>query len=371
MRSMSVDELRAQADKVRPLRKEDPPSASGVRLIEATSVAIEPVRWLWGGWLARGKLHVLAGPPGVGKSTIALALAATVTRGTKWPDGTRAEPGTVLIWSGEDDAGDTLLPRLLAAGGDPKRVRFLASNDGPFDPAVDMQALQEAVAGIDDLALLLLDPIVGAVGAADDHKNGAVRRSLQPVVDFAHATGSAVLGVSHFSKGTAGRAPTERVTGSLAFAALARVVLVATREQGEDGRRILARAKSNLGPDQGGFAYALEQTDVPDVPGIRASAVRWREPINGTAAEILAACEANPDEVDAMTEAAEFLLEMLKAGTVQSKTVEAAAKQRGISTGSLARAKKRLGVVSRKEGLYGGWTWRLPEDSKGAEDAEH
>ena len=88
----------------------------------------QPVEWLWQGWLAKGKLHILAGAPGQGKTTLALTLAATVTIGGRWPDGRISEQGNVLIWSGEDDAADTLLPRLIAAGADRNKC-FFCSRD--------------------------------------------------------------------------------------------------------------------------------------------------------------------------------------------------------------------------------------------------
>jgi hypothetical protein len=93
-----------------------------VRLLNGGDLEPEVIRWLWDGWLARGKLHVMAGAPGTGKTTIALALAATISTGGRFPDGARCEAGNVLIWSGEDDPKDTLLPRLLAMGADRKRI---------------------------------------------------------------------------------------------------------------------------------------------------------------------------------------------------------------------------------------------------------
>lgn len=117
-----------------------------VTILPATAYTPEAVRWLWEGWLARGKLHLLAGAPGTGKTTIAVSIAATVSAGGRWPDGTAGEHGDVLIWSGEDGVADTLLPRLMVAGGYPGRVHFV---DGvcehekarPFDPSTDMPAL--------------------------------------------------------------------------------------------------------------------------------------------------------------------------------------------------------------------------------------
>jgi putative DNA primase/helicase len=235
-----------------------------VELVNAANIKPEPIDWLWPGWLARGKMHILAGRPGCGKTTLALALAATATVAGRWPDGTRCpQAGDVVVWSGEDDPADTLVPRLLAAGADLRRVHFVGDVKGAngarqFDPSCDVRLLLTALERIKP-ALLAVDPIVSAV-AADSHKNGEVRRALQPLVDLAARVGCALLGVTHLSKGTAGRDPSERVTGSIAFSALARVVLLAAkRENPEPGEapRLLVRAKSNIGDDSGGVGYDL------------------------------------------------------------------------------------------------------------------
>ena len=242
----------------------------GVVLLRGSDVKPEPVTWLWRDWLAVGKLHVLAGAPGQGKTTIALAMAATITSGGRWPDGSPCAPANVLIWSGEDDPADTLVPRLLAMGADLKRVYFVSGTRVAgelqlFDPARDLVLLTAQAERIGSVALLVVDPVVSTV-AGDSHKNGEVRRALQPLVDLAATLRVAVLGISHFTKGSAGRDPVERVTGSIAFGAVARIVMCAAKVNGKDGseaeRRILARAKSNIGPDDGGFEYSIEQTEV-------------------------------------------------------------------------------------------------------------
>jgi putative DNA primase/helicase len=221
-----------------------------VELQCASDVRPEAVRWLWNGWLAAGKVHILAGPAGTGKTTLALALAATITTGGRWPDGTRATPADVVMWSGEDGIADTLVPRLAANGADCNRVRFVrsvgvAGGRRTFDPASDTPALALALARLPTApALLIVDPIVSAV-AGDSHKNTETRRALQPLVDLGERIGCAILGISHFSKGTSGRDPVERVTGSIAFGALARLVLAAvktTDDDGAPGPRLFARA---------------------------------------------------------------------------------------------------------------------------------
>ena len=194
----------------------------------------QPISWLWPGWLAKGKLHILGGAPGTGKTTITLSLAAIVTRGGTWPDGSQClTPGRVVIWSGEDDPADTLVPRLMAAGADLSLVDFVGDvqQDGrarSFDPARDIEPLRDAIKRSGGASLLNVDPVVSAV-AGDSHKNSETRRALQPLVDVAGELGAALIGVTHFSKGTSGREPLERITGSLAFGALARIVMVTAK----------------------------------------------------------------------------------------------------------------------------------------------
>jgi putative DNA primase/helicase len=245
-----------------------------VELIRASSVKPEPIAWLWSDWLAAGKLHVLGGAPGTGKTTIALDFAAVISSGRSWPDGSLASCGNVVIWSGEDDHKDTLIPRLLQADANMNNIFFIAGvQEGKrkrfFDPAIDMEPLLRKLEEIGNVRLLIIDPLVSAV-VGDSHKNAEVRRSLQPLADLAARLGCALLGITHFSKATQGRNPVERLTGSLAFGALARVVLVVAKlpkDPEEDGMAwLLLRAKSNIGPDEGGFIYQLQQNELANHP---------------------------------------------------------------------------------------------------------
>jgi len=368
-RSMAEDAVAGVGGHIEPL----PPS---LILIRGDQVKIEPVNWLWDGWLAKGKLHILAGAPGTGKTTIALALASILSAGGKWPDGTAARAGEVLIWSGEDGIADTLSPRLKVMGADMRRILFIegmaeGESKRSFDPATDMARLTD-IAATKQPSLLIVDPIVSAV-AADSHKNGETRRALQPLVDLADQMGMAVLGISHFSKGTSGRNPVERVTGSLAFGALPRVVMAAAKlEDDKDGSRIFCRSKSNIGPDDGGFRYNLELKPLVDGSNIKASCVIWGEAIEGTARELLAEAEAADNGNSSLAEAKDFLLTELADGPVSAKKIKAAAEQAGHSEATIRRAKDALGIKPEKLGMAGGWRWVLPPKMlNSAEDAQH
>ena len=335
----------------------------GVVLVCGGNLTPQPITWLWEYWLALGKLHVLAGRAGEGKTTLALAMAATVTIGGRWPDGGRCDAGNVLIWSGEDDKADTLLPRLIAMGVDRDRVYFVQGSriDGevvPFDPARDLGQLLAAVDNIGGIRLLIVDPIVSAV-AGDSHKNTEVRRALQPLVDLAASCQCAVLGISHFSKGGQGQDPTQRVVGSIAFGAVARVVLVAAKVQGQEGAdcRILARSKSNIGPDSGGFEYHIEQVEA--LPGIQASRVTWGKAVEGTARELLTDPDEQPD--DTANDTTELLRAELSADCwTDADTAGQPLKDAGFSKKQIWTASKKLRVIRKKDGMKGGWLWRLP-----------
>lgn len=346
-----------------------PPERDRVHVVCGKDLKPQPIAWLWRDWLALGKMHILAGPAGCGKTTLMLTVGAAVTVGGHFPDNTRCKVGNVLVWSGEDDPSDTLLPRLLAAGADASRVFFVqgsrvSGEDVPFDPARDMVQLMETITAIGGVSLLIVDPVVSAV-TGDSHKNTEVRRALQPLVDLGAMTGAAVLGISHFAKGGQGQDPSQRVVGSVAFSAVARVVLVAAKTKGPEGeeRRVLARAKSNIGPDDGGFEYHLAQQEV--LPGIQASKVMWGLAVAGTARELLAEPEQDDAADKTAAESAEdFLRELLADCPVSSKQVKADALDAGYAWATVRRAADAIGVERKKGGMDAGWYWRLPEGAQ-------
>ena len=340
-----------------------------VATVQATDLTIKAIDWLWAGYLALRKLHILCGRPGCAKTTIALKLSASVTIGDGWPDGSTSEPGNVVIWSGEDDPADTLIPRLILSGAETDRVYFVRGTtdiDGSreFDPSTDMEPLRREIRRIGNVRLLLVDPLVSIV-RGDYHKNGIVRRSLQPLADLAVTEGVAVLGITHFSKNSIGKDPVERVTGSLAYGAAARIVLVAIKNT-DDETRVFCRAKSNIGADTGGFEYTLKQSPLADHQDITASYVEWGKAVEGEARDILAQAEgteADSGSGGAMGEAMRFLLEVLNDGPVPANDVKGEAETAGISDKTLRRAREALRVNVARDGFgkNGRFVWSLPE----------
>ncbi|HCS08678.1 MAG TPA: AAA family ATPase [Pseudomonas sp.] len=338
-----------------------------VKITSAAAIKPVAIRWLWPGWLAKGKLHILAGAGGTGKTTLLIGLIATITTGGRWPDGSLcSEPGNALIWSSEDDPADTLVPRLAAAGADLSRVHIIqgrtnAQGDAdPFDPANDIALLRATANEIGGVSLLMLDPIVSAV-KGDMHKANDVRRALQGVVDFAEQNLCAVVGISHFAKGGAGSSPADRVIGSQAFSALARTVLVAAKQEDSDVR-VLARAKSNIGTDEGGVSYTIEPCIIGD--GIEATRVLWGDAIEGSAREILGDVETTDEErLDDSDDPAEALRRILSAGPLTGKDAKRLMTGNGYTQKQIRNARERLSVVTARSG-FGGETvvsWSLPQ----------
>jgi hypothetical protein len=336
-----------------------------LQVISGTDIAEQSITWLWEGYLPSGKLTLLAGAGGTGKSTIAFSFASILTTAGTWPDGTQCrQPANVLIWSSEDDPADTIKPRLMAMGANQDRYFVIAGTRDEhgaqmsFDPANDIPLLREVVASIGGIALLVIDPIVSAV-TGDMHKANDVRRSLQSIVDFAAECNCAVLGITHFAKGTAGKKSDERVIGSQAFSAFARMVLVAAKEEDSE-RRVFTRAKSNNSVDSGGFAYGIEPVVVGR--GIIATRILWGESLEGSSRSILADVEDNEQpSAGAMGSAQEFLRRQLATGSAYATDVQLAADANGIAKITLRRAREAMKIRIQKDMDNGGKSrWILP-----------
>jgi putative DNA primase/helicase len=208
------------------------------------------------------------------------------------------------------------------------------------------------------VGLIIIDPIVSAI-TGDANGNSEVRRDLQPIVDLAAKCGVAILGISHFKKGNTDGNLLHRVTGSIAFGALARIVMAVGRIQDQDGNtnRILVRAKSNLGISDGGFEYAFDTTETH--PGIKATHITWGEYLEGSPQSLLSAIpEEDWERQSAVDEASEFLKDLLKDRSMKATEIVTEAKNAGIQISALKRAKRFLKVKSKR--IDGHWEWCLP-----------
>lgn len=334
-------------------------------LVSAATITPKAAQWLWPQWLPRGMLTILAGAGGDGKTTLTLGLIATMTSGGRWPDGTHCgEKQNAVIFSSEDSAEHTIIPRLIAAGADLNRVFIMQGriNDldelEPFDPSRDCDLLARELERIGGAGLIMIDPIVTAV-SGDMHRANDVRRSLQPLVNLAEQHGSAVVGISHFAKGSQASSPADRVLGSQAFTALARMVLVSAKREGEEDR-VLARAKSNISADDGGCTYMIEPTTIEG--GIATVRATWGAVIDGSAREILADAEQLSTDEEHKTEfeeACDFLRDMLRDGPVPTKQIKSDASGAGLSWATVRRAQKAVGAMAKKTGVKEGWSWQL------------
>ncbi len=338
-----------------------------LELVCLSNVKPEPINWLWPGRIAKGKITFIAGHPGLGKSQITASIAATVSTGGLWPaDDVSADPGDVLILSAEDGLADTIKPRLIAAGADTNRIEAIEAvrvgdQSRPFSLKMDLERLTEHKA-----SLLILDPLTAYLGGVDSHKNAEVRAFLAPLSDFAEKTEMAVVCVSHLNK-SSGNQAVLRVSGSMAFVAAARAVYVVTEDPHDDSRRLFLPLKNNLGPDQGGLAFRIESKE-PE-PNVVTSAVAWEpEAINLSVNEALELVDA--EERSAVDDAKEFLETLLIDGPCTVSKIEEEAKNAAHAWATVRRAKRSLGLESKKQGLQGPWVWQLsakmltdPEDA--------
>ena len=226
-----------------------------------SGVKREAVSWIWPRRFPRGKLVLIGGEPGEGKSTMMLDVTARITQGGVWPDGGEAPHGSVLLLSAEDGLGDTIAPRLDAAGADSSRVHALTAirqidgTDRHLDLGHDVPQLEAAIQQVHPL-LVIIDPLSAYLGRTDTWKDSEVRALLSPLAALAERHGCTIAGVMHLSK-TSGRKALHRLMGSIGFSAAARVVLAIATDPDDDTRRLLLPVKNNLTRKADTLAFTL------------------------------------------------------------------------------------------------------------------
>ncbi|MFC1458065.1 AAA family ATPase [Microvirga arabica] len=347
----------------------DPGEAgSAISMIRASNLVPERLEYVWNGRIARGKLTIVAGDPGLGKSLLAARLAATVSQGSAWtPDEEQALKGSVIMVTAEDGLQDTVRPRLEAAGADLDAVHLLSG----LNLTQDQDALEQEIRRLPDARLMIIDPITSCLGRTNINGAADVRAIMTSLSCFAARTGIAIVAITHLNKNGSGRAMA-RTVGSHAFVAVARAAYVFTKDPDDLGRLLLLPLKNNLGADKQGSAFRIEEVAISI--GTAPCLVPDPEPVMVTADEALTMPRTAPGGQSILEQAKEFLCEFLAAGPVAARAVHAAATAAAIKEISLQRAKKALGVQSSKSAMDGGWQWMLPAETKminSSEDDQH
>lgn len=306
----------------------------------------EPVTWLWEARIPRGKLTILDGNPGLGKTFAALDLAARVTTGSPMPDGSPGVSGGVVFLSLEDDPGDTLRPRLEAAGADLARVTVLDPASPMFPNVSEIKTLENLI-GSTGAALLVLDPLVGFLPAdCNAHRDQDIRRALTPLSMLAQRTECAIVGIRHLNKSTAGQA-IHRGGGSIGIGGAARCVLLVAEDPDDSERRVLASIKCNLAPRPDALCFRVAGEP---------ARLSWEGVSTHTADALVAPMDG--EERSALDDARAFIREELDGGERPAREILSAARSSGVAEKTLKRAKRLEGVSSRR--VNGAWIWTLP-----------
>lgn len=330
-------------------------SSVGILMSE---VQPEKVDWLWPARIVLGKLNIIDGNPGEGKSTLTLDIASRVSTGKAMPNCVETrEPAGVVIASAEDGLADTIKPRLLAAGADCNRILALTTikdteteEERPLTLPDDLGVIREAINRI-NAKLLVIDPLMAFLsGDVNSHRDQDIRRVLHAVANLAEDTGVAVVVIRHLNKSNTGNA-LYRGGGSIGIIGAARSGLLVATDPDDENRRVFASIKSNLSKPPESLAFHLEDCN-------SVSKVVWDGTSLHNANTLLA---VSGEEKGALDEAKDVLHDILSLGPIQASEVKRQAREAGISERTLQRAKEGLGVHSQKESMSGPWLWKLPK----------
>ncbi len=344
--------------------------STGPILVCMANVEPREIEWLWPGRVPMGRITLLSGRPGEGKSFLTCYMASRISTGKPWPDGRDCPTGSVVFISAEDDPADTIRPRLDAHDADARNVHLLSAvrrtreNGEPYEGLFtlsDVPTLESTLQRLPDCRLVVVDPIGSYLGAGTDaHRDNEVRAVLAPVAKLAEKYGPAVLVVAHQRK-SAGSFADDLVLGSRAFTGIARAVWHVSRDRDDPARRLLLPGKNNLADEGNGLAFTI----AGDPP-----AVVWEpEPVTMSANDALALENGfgkhrkpgpNPH---ALTEAAEWLTSELADGREHrvSDVMEAGEKV-GHARRTVQRAAREIEVTRHRPNSFGGpHAWRLPK----------
>jgi putative DNA primase/helicase len=326
-----------------------------------TLADVQPVRveWLWPGYVPLGKVTLIDGDPGLGKSTLCMDLASRVSTGGQTPSGTTLPLGDVILLTNEDDAADTIRPRLDAAGADVSRIHHIRDLVLP-----DELAVLEAAVVANGVRLIVVDPLVGFInGKVKTYVDHEVRRALEPLASMAARHGCAIIGIRHLSKPKGnGSDAIYRGGGSVGFGGLARAVLAVGRDPQDPERFVLAAVKVNVAKRPPSIAYRLTADD--DFAPAR---VTWEGETHLTAEDLIGRTQETAADTSKVADLAATITEIVTAngGEMLAKDGYRALEALDIETEGdaakmlISRARKRAGITSGKVGMDGGWLWRL------------
>lgn len=357
--------------------KSKPPKAR--HAVSMTEVESRPIEWLWAGRIPLGKLTIVDGDPGLGKSVITNAdIAARVTLGKPMPDGDEGIgiPKPVVLVVAEDDLSDTVRPRLEAAGADLAYVFTIPikrNTKGQIIPLVipdDLIRLQETVEDV-DATLVVIDPITAFLGEqVNSHNDASVRKALGPLKELAEDTGAAVVMIRHLNKSGDAKA-LYRGGGSIAFSGSARSgLMVEGIPDDAEGWCGLAQVKGNLSRRTKTLLYRIVSAQVsqPDFP-FDVPVVEWGGESDLSADQLFQKKDARKHAPE-REEAKQFLMALLRKNPTPAGEVKKQAAQAGHSWVTVKRASTELGVIKEPVREEGGkraikaWLWSLPEGVK-------
>ena len=317
----------------------EPSKPETVKIIRMSDVELTPVEWLWKPYLPFGKLSVLQGNPGEGKTYFAMHLAAACTNGKLLPNMERMEPFNVIYQTAEDGLGDTVKPRLIEAGADLDRV--LVIDDSEVQLTLSDERIEKAIVE-NNARLVIIDPIQAYLGAdVDMNRANEVRPIFMRLGQVAQRTGCAILLIGHLNK-AAGMQSLQRGLGSIDIAAAVRSVMFIGKLKHDPTMRILTHEKSSLAPPGVSLAFSLG-----DEGGFR-----WVGEYDITADEMLSGIE--PQRETKTQQAKDLICTLLAGGKqVLSEDIDKAALERGISGRTVRDAKRELGDALKSKIVEG------------------
>ena len=317
----------------------EPSKPETVKIIRMSDVELTPVEWLWKPYLPFGKLSVLQGNPGEGKTYFAMHLAAACTNGKLLPNRERMEPFNVIYQTAEDGLGDTVKPRLIEAGADLDRV--LVIDDSDVQLTLSDERIEKAIVE-NNARLVIIDPIQAYLGAdVDMNRANEVRPIFMRLGQVAQRTGCAILLIGHLNK-AAGMQSLQRGLGSIDIAAAVRSVLFIGKLKHDPTMRILTHEKSSLAPPGVSLAFSLGDED----------GFRWVGEYDITADEMLSGIE--PQRETKTQQAKDLICALLAEGKqVLSEDIDKAALERGIPGRTVRDAKRELGNALKSKIVEG------------------